>query len=147
MARRAPRLHPDPVDDVDAEDEIPRAARPRPSASAGPWRGWRPVTWLLVAGAALVEHAVGLLVWAYVSLQYAGVCNEPASAGDLQHGQRALVVATVIAATPWAVALTRARHRLRIALFAGAAVAPVAFGMVQALLSSPSEWTSGWCVF
>ena len=147
MSSQGSLPHPEPVESSDAGGHRPSGPQPDPSGAPRAWRGWRPTTWLLVTGATLVEHAVAFLVWAYISLQHAGVCHEPASVSDLHQGQRALVVATIIATTPWALFLARTRYRVRTALFAGAAVVPVAFGMVQALLSSPAEWTSGWCAF
>lgn len=111
------------------------------------WRGWRPALWAAAVIAVLVTWGVTFIVAAYQTLMHAGVCNEPAPAADLAQAQRALVLLAAVATIPWAVALLRTRYRLRVAVFAVVALAPVAVWTVQALQATPADYVLNWCLY
>ena len=119
-------------------------AGPRPLIR---WRGWRPALWVSAVVAMLITWSITFVVSAFQTLLHAGVCNEPAAAADLAEAQRALVLLAVAVAVPWAVALWRTRHRLRVAVFTGLALAPAAMGAVQALVAAPADYTMSWCLY
>ena len=111
------------------------------------WRGWRPALWTAAVIAVLVTWAVTFIVSAYQTLMHAGVCTEPAPAADLAQAQRAFVLLAAVTAIPWAVALLRTRHRLRVGLFAVVALAPVTVWTVQALRATPADYVLNWCLY
>jgi len=119
-----------------------------PTRSPGRWGFWK---WAGL-GAATGAHALVTLVAAMAVVFFTeGLCSEPASSADLTQARTSLLVVVLLSVVPWLPATVRAcwqgRHRARfIAASLIVSFAPAVF-LVQALLATPSDWTSDWCLY
>jgi hypothetical protein len=119
-----------------------------PTSSPHRWGFWK---WAGL-GAATGAHALVTLVAAVaVSFVTEGVCREPASSADLSRARISLLVVVLLSVGPWLPATVRAfrqgRHRARFIAASLIVSFTPAVVLVQALLATPSGWTSDWCLF
>ena len=119
---------------------MPTAAETTPARR---WAGWPPAGWLLlVAGAVGGLVAVGFLTFV-IWFGDSTTCGDPASAAQVRHGQRDLLLLIGVALAPWAAAVLRVRRRGRVVVAALVCVSPALAALVVGL--RPETWRGSFC--
>ncbi|GAB3197070.1 hypothetical protein GCM10027062_07880 [Nocardioides hungaricus] len=104
--------------------------------------------WVVAASAAGGEFVVVWLAAAVATFVTQGICGDPASTENLHTARWLLLVLSAAAFLPWALVAYRSVPRRPVALLVGLlAAAPAVRVAVDAVLSSPAEWTNSYCVF
>lgn len=111
------------------------------------WRGWGLAKWLIALTAVGATWVVTLLYSALIALQHAGVCREAATPAGLAAAQRSMTVCVLVCAAPWALTVIWARYRLRLCLFATAALLPITADTIRTWANSPADFSMQWCLF
>lgn len=104
--------------------------------------------------ATLVHGTVMLVAALWVLLGTQGLCGEPSGWGSLHDARAQLSIVLALSLLPWIAGFVTASVRRRdpgalvgIAIAGLVVSAYPAYWLVSALLATPAEWSSDWCLF
>ena len=125
------------------DEDLEGPAGTPPSRPPVRLRGWRPLAWVLMLGAALLTVLVEFVALVYIGLTYSSTCYDPPDPQNVHEGQQALLRLAGVVVLPWGVAAATVRPHTRVVVTGLMCTSPATIEWVRGF--STASWVGGFC--